>query len=173
MADNAFNVFEPQLVNPGSNDYHPVEGGALFSVSTFDVPDFPGGDRPSPPLSVAGNLSNHVFDDLAGAGRMQTGPPGAYSGSGVATTRFTISGRVVTAAGRPIPGVTIGLGGAATETASTDASGHYAFTDAAAGGSYTITPSLRKYSFAPQQQVFASLAGDQTANFIGKKRRHK
>jgi hypothetical protein len=63
--------------------------------------------------------------------------------------RSTISGTVT-----PLPagsGVTVTLGGASTATATTDASGNFAFS-ALLNGSYTVTPSKPGFTFAPASQ---------------------
>jgi hypothetical protein len=79
-ADNTVNVFEPQLVAPGSGDYRPVEGGNVFLAATYAIPSFPGGDRASPPLAPQGNLDNTVPVDRAGTSRSGGSVPGAYAG---------------------------------------------------------------------------------------------
>jgi hypothetical protein len=58
---------------------------------------------------------------------------------------YVISGMVSGAAGQS---VTVTLGGSATRTATTGASGHYAFAGLV-DGSYTVTPSLEGYTFNP------------------------
>jgi uncharacterized protein (TIGR03437 family) len=48
--------------------------------------------------------------------------------------------------------------------ATTTSSGDYSFT-VAAGGNYTVTPSLAGYTFAPPSQTYTNLNGSQTDNF--------
>jgi len=48
----------------------------------------------------------------------------------------------------PAAGVTVLLRGAASKTATTDASGNYTFTNVG-NGSYTVTPSKAAYTFTP------------------------
>jgi len=62
-------------------------------------------------------------------------------------TTYSISGRV-TAGGLALSGVTVSLSGAASKTATTNASGDYTFT-IVGNGSYTVTPSRAGYSFTP------------------------
>ena len=78
-ADNAINVFEPQLVDPAHGDYHPRAGGNLFSAAAVAPPDFAGGDRAQPPLAPAGDLDNVVPTDRDGRPRAAAAPPGAYA----------------------------------------------------------------------------------------------
>ena len=79
----------------------------------------------------------------------------------------TVSGRVTDASGAGVSGVVVTLSGAQTATRTTDASGNYSFTNLAAGGNYTVTPSLANSTFNPPNATFANLQSDQTANFAG------
>ncbi len=94
LADNHINQFEPKLVNPSGGDFHPVPGGNVFSATTYTIPDFPGGDRPQPPLAPAGNLQNTVTRDRDGNLRTSSSPPGAYAGSrAIASRSVSVRGR--------------------------------------------------------------------------------
>jgi hypothetical protein len=80
-ADNTINTVQPQLRNPEAGDFRPTITGNLWNVTTFAIPDFPGGDRPTPPLAPNGWLGNAVPRERAGAPRGGvTRPPGAYTG---------------------------------------------------------------------------------------------
>lgn len=81
-AENAINRFEPELVDPAHGDFHPRTGGALFSAAAWPPDDFPGGDRPQPPLAPAGDLVNAVPLDRDGVPRTAAAPPGAYTTAG-------------------------------------------------------------------------------------------
>jgi hypothetical protein len=61
--------------------------------------------------------------------------------------------------------VTVALAGSQNATATTDADGAYAFPNLVSGGTYTLTPTLRDYTFAPASQTFETLDRDATANF--------
>jgi hypothetical protein len=61
---------------------------------------------------------------------------------------FSASGRVATAAGIGLPGVTMTLGGAASATTVTNAFGDYAFAGLATGN-YTLAPTKAGFTFAP------------------------
>ena len=72
---------------------------------------------------------------------------------------YTISG----SAG--IAGATVALSGSQTSSVTADASGNYSFPNLAAGGNYTVTPSLANYIFAPSSTLLNNLQSNRTANF--------
>ncbi len=76
-----------------------------------------------------------------------------------------IYGRIMTSHGEFLSGATVALGGAQTATAVTNATGQYAFDNLTVGASYTVTPSLAGYSFAPASTNIPELTFDQTADF--------
>lgn len=78
LSQNTINKVQPQMVSPATGNFHPVAGGNMFSALTFAVPNFAGGDRPQPPVSPAGNLSNLISRDRNAAPRSSPTPPGAY-----------------------------------------------------------------------------------------------
>jgi hypothetical protein len=80
------------------------------------------------------------------------------------TPTFTISGHVASG-GFALSNVTVLLSGNTFAMLQTDANGNYSFTSLAQGGSYTIKPFKTNYVFSPQSLTFASLSGDQTADF--------
>jgi hypothetical protein len=80
LADNTINTVQPQLRDPESGDYRPVITGNVWGVQTYAIPDFPGGDRPTPPLAPEGVRSNTVPRERTGATRWVHHPPGAYTG---------------------------------------------------------------------------------------------
>lgn len=79
-ADNAINSIRPEWFDLEAGDLHPLPGGTLFDVTTFPVPDFPGGDLPATPAAPPGSLSNAIPLDFAGAERAPDDPPGAFAG---------------------------------------------------------------------------------------------
>jgi hypothetical protein len=83
----------------------------------------------------------------------------------------TIGGRVADAANNPLPNVTVTLSGSQAATTTTDANGNYSF-GVPAGASYTVTPALVNYTFAPSSQTFNNLSADRTANFTATLNRH-
>jgi len=76
--DNSFNSIEPQFVNAGAGNFQPLPMGSLYAATTYAPPDFPGDDRPSPPLAPQGELTNVVDRDFTGAPRGPASPPGAF-----------------------------------------------------------------------------------------------
>ncbi|HLL74896.1 MAG TPA: carboxypeptidase regulatory-like domain-containing protein, partial [Pyrinomonadaceae bacterium] len=79
---------------------------------------------------------------------------------------FNVSGQVNDSAnGQPLAGVTLALSGAQSGATQTDASGNYTFASLPAGGTYTVTPSLANYGFAPPSRTFADLQANQAADF--------
>jgi hypothetical protein len=82
-------------------------------------------------------------------------------------TAPSISGTVTASGGGALAGVTLALTGTSTGSTTTGAQGTYSFTGLTANGSYTVTPSLAGYTFAPVSRSFANIAGAQTADFVG------
>jgi inhibitor of cysteine peptidase len=76
---------------------------------------------------------------------------------------YALRGRV-TSGGAALAGVTVMLSGSKTGTTTTDANGNYSF-NVPAEGSYTLTPALKHYTFAPASATFTGLGGDKTADF--------
>jgi hypothetical protein len=76
---------------------------------------------------------------------------------------YALSGRV-TSGGAALAGVTVTLSGSKSGTATTDSNGAYSFT-VAAEGNYTLTPSKKNHTFAPQSKSFNNLSSAQTADF--------
>ncbi|HEX8473043.1 MAG TPA: carboxypeptidase regulatory-like domain-containing protein [Pyrinomonadaceae bacterium] len=83
-----------------------------------------------------------------------------------------ISGKITTAGGGAVGGVSVSLSGTqSAAAATTDADGNYSIV-ARAMGNYTVTPSKTNYDFTSQTLSFNQLEADQTANFTGAKNRH-
>jgi hypothetical protein len=82
----------------------------------------------------------------------------------VGSGTYSISG-IITANNAPGSGVTVTLSGGLSAATTTNASGAYSFNGLTAGGTYTVTPSLTGYAFAPLSQTFTAFLGNQTANF--------
>ena len=81
LAENTINQLEPQLIDPANGNFRPLEGGNLFSVLTFALPDFNWDDAPTPPAIPMGDLNNAVVVDRDGQPRSTPGVPGAYGGA--------------------------------------------------------------------------------------------
>jgi inhibitor of cysteine peptidase len=80
--------------------------------------------------------------------------------------RHAISGRVTKSDGTAFAGVAVALTGTQTSTATTDANGNYTFANLVGGGDYTLTPTLRHYTFAPASKEFRDLGADGSAAFV-------
>jgi protocatechuate 3,4-dioxygenase beta subunit len=78
-----------------------------------------------------------------------------------ATMRFSISGRVREGSAG-VGGVTMTLSGDSSATTTTDPNGDYIFTNLAAGGDYTVTPTAPLFTFTPPQRTFNDLNASQT-----------
>ena len=79
--------------------------------------------------------------------------------------KASIGGRVADAAGKPLAGVTLTLGGDAQAVVKTDAEGNFNFEGLPGGGSYTLTPSLAGYTFDPAVQTINDLGASLVVNF--------
>lgn len=111
----------------------------------------------------SGNVSFSYTASPGGAARVGT----ITVGNQVITVNqggnLQISGKA-TVSGVALPGVTMTLSGAVSQTTTTSASGNYALLGLPAG-SYTVTPTLPGYSFTPASMTFPSLAANQIFDF--------
>jgi uncharacterized repeat protein (TIGR01451 family) len=120
--------------------------------------------------TVTPALANYTFTPPA---RAFNNLSSNQTGDFVATlNRHSISGRVADGANAPLANVTVTLSGTPSATAQTNADGGYSFASLPAGGSYTVTPSLANYNFAPPARTFNSLSADQRADFAGARNTH-
>jgi len=92
---------------------------------------------------------------------------GNATGKDFVATAVPVTYRILgTVSGATAQGVTMTLGGAASQTTTTAANGTYSFTGLASG-SYTVTPSKVGYAFAPGSLTFTMTGADATAkNFV-------
>ncbi|MGA2132441.1 MAG: SBBP repeat-containing protein [Bryobacteraceae bacterium] len=100
------------------------------------------------------------------SGAMQTAAPVGMNAflSAISPSAYSISGQVTTATG-PLGGVSLMLSGSAGGLTETDVDGNFLFNNLTAGGTYTITPTLTGYTFAPPSQIFADLSANQSTIF--------
>lgn len=75
---------------------------------------------------------------------------------------FSISGNA------GIAGAHLALTGSFAASATSAGNGDYSFASLAAGGTYTVTPSLPNYSFEPPSITFANLHSNEILNFTAK-----
>lgn len=86
---------------------------------------------------------------------------------------YPVLGRITDAGGLPLRGISVALGGGQTASATTNDNGYYSFFQLPAGESYTLTPSLVDYEFAPQRIDIGPLTSPSPDNnFVGKYLRH-
>ena len=76
---------------------------------------------------------------------------------------YTISGRVTTQSGTPLPGMVVST---AVGSSTTDADGNYTITDLPAG-TYDISPTLPGYSFAPSMRSVSVPPDATSQDFVG------
>ena len=87
---------------------------------------------------------------------------------------YTITG-TITRLGNPLPGITVALdnlSGFTPPTTTTDANGHYSFTNVTAGINYLIRPTAANYLFDPQTAGFNQLDANKTADFVALSANH-
>jgi hypothetical protein len=77
-----------------------------------------------------------------------------------ALVNHTISGMILDARGQPLPGVSVTLAGAQSAVTRTNQQGGYAFASAPDGGSFTVTPDLEGFTFAPPHAQINSISAD-------------
>ena len=135
----------------------------------------------SPASTVTDFNGNFLFNNLPGGNTYMITPTGsgyAFSPSSTtfnslstsqtanftATAAYSVTGNVTLAGSGPLSGVVVVLSGAANSTAATNGAGNYSLNGLAAG-TYTMTPSLKGYSFNPVSQSFNNLSSNQTVNF--------
>jgi hypothetical protein len=79
---------------------------------------------------------------------------------------YSISGKILTADRTPINGVSIALGGDASDATTTDTKGRYRFTELP-NGTYTVTPSKDGCTFTPPGRTVAISDSNAWVRFIG------
>ncbi|MDQ3917246.1 MAG: carboxypeptidase regulatory-like domain-containing protein, partial [Acidobacteriota bacterium] len=82
-------------------------------------------------------------------------------------SRHQINGRVMRQDGTGLAGATVTLSGSQSSTTTTDSGGGFSFKSLGDGGSYTVTPALANYTFAPASKTFDDLGSDQAVAFTG------
>jgi hypothetical protein len=78
-SENLINIIKPQLIDPENGNFRPVNGGNVYNIASYTIPDFPGNDYPTSPLVNAGNLGNSIDKDYDLNTRGANGPPGAFA----------------------------------------------------------------------------------------------
>ncbi|WKZ56237.1 MAG: right-handed parallel beta-helix repeat-containing protein [Bdellovibrionota bacterium] len=180
-ADNTVSTVVPALRDPENGDFRPQAEGNILALSGVAIPDFSGGDRPSPPASPAGVLENTVLRDRSGATRAGSPVIGAYATSDAAFTpddededssitirrprctprparqRQRIRCTVVLEYAAAISEVTLSLSGRTTPMRSADVAGRYRGRTRAPAqpGIYSATVSVTAVDAASESETFA------------------
>jgi uncharacterized repeat protein (TIGR01451 family) len=108
---------------------------------------------------------------ISNSARVTSGTPDIDPANDTATLETNISpspsiyGRVTTAGGNGLGGVTVGVNGAVRPPVVTTGNGDYQFAELAQGGSYTVTLSRQGYVFNPPTRSLNNLQSDQRADF--------
>jgi hypothetical protein len=89
----------------------------------------------------------------------------ALDGNAPTAAPASISGRITTAEGAGLAGVTLNLSGARTGRVITDSNGNYRFNNIDTENFYTVTPELVNYHFGPASRSFSLLANMTDAVF--------
>ncbi|MEK6747831.1 MAG: carboxypeptidase regulatory-like domain-containing protein [Pseudomonadota bacterium] len=119
--------------------------------------------------TVAPNLSGYTFTPTTQTIAITAANVGAidFSGALPPTATYTITGQITSGTGTAVSGATVSLSGTATASTTADASGNYSFTNLV-NGSYTVTPALTGYTFAPTNiAVTVNGADVSNTNFSG------
>jgi Calx-beta domain/Carboxypeptidase regulatory-like domain/Pectate lyase superfamily protein len=127
----------------GNYSFANLTAGASYTVTPSKA-----GYNFAPSSQVFNNLSSNQTANFTGAQSL-----------------FTLSGRVLLGNSIAVPGVTLTLAGGQSATATTDAAGNFSFKSLPGGASYTLTPALAGYVFAPASLSLDSLSSDTTAAF--------
>lgn len=143
--------------------------GACSGVSTINcaLGDLRAGDKTAVTITVkppaVGAISNTAS--------VTSAVPDLVAGNNLATqeTRVaaqpSIAGRIRSADGAGLSGVTVSLSGAQSATTTTNGDGFYQFADLNVGGSFVVTPTRAGYVFNPPSRQLNNVTQDQTADF--------
>src|SRR5205085_9861997 len=128
------------------------------AAGNFSFANLPGGGN----YTVTLSLANYTFAPASQSfGDLGADQSAAFTGT---LNRYTISGQVTGPDGKAMAGVALALTGTQSAAATTDAAGSFSFAGVA-GGSYTVTPSLTNYVFAPASQTLDRLPSAKTVVF--------
>jgi hypothetical protein len=135
-----------------------VTHNGITSTTYYGSTDYLG--ALTPPLTgafAAGDVG--AWTETWTVGGIQATPTLSFSCN---PNSYTISGRITTTTGAALSNATVRLSSGAS--APTDANGNYSL-NAAAGGTYTVTPEKATYWFNPASATFSNLGANQVANF--------
>ena len=144
VLDDGTSITQVTTETDGSYEFSHLREGGTYTVSASKA-HF----TMAPPSQTFNNLTSSQTLNFTA-----TATNGAF---------HTISGQITNNA-TGLAGVTVTLSGSQSGLRITDANGNYSF-ELAAGGNYTLTPSLLGFTFGPLNQTFNNLSASQSANF--------
>jgi hypothetical protein len=131
-------------------------GGTSDSQGYYSITSLPAGDYTVTPNAAGFTPGSRTFNGL------NSDQTANFTG----VQGFDVTGRVVSSTnGVGLFDVTLTLSGAASATATTDASGNYAFRDLLPGA-YTVTPSKPGFTFSPVNTVVTISTTDVSAGIF-------
>ena len=168
-------AFDPSLTGPIYNSDGYV---ALLNAagSAVDYGTYFGGSQEELAFAAALDAVSNLFIagmvtlggtgfPIAGDSVFQKAPGGGTSDGFVAKLgSYVVSGRIVSAAGLAVPGVTVTASQGFSGTTQTNAQGFYLF-QTPSTGSYRITPSQQGFTFSPTFRDFTNPQSNRVANF--------
>lgn len=150
------NIYHNYQTTPGGgwSGWFSLGGSGTIASTPYVVVDS-NGTRNLYAIGKDGNVwQNYLTTSNQWSGWFSMGNPNTTKG-------YTISGQINGSSG-PLSGVTVTLSGSANESQTTNSNGQYWFA-VAAGGTYTVTPTLSGYTFSPASQTFSNLSGNQSS----------
>jgi hypothetical protein len=138
-----------------------LAGTATASTTTNGAGSFSFANLTSGAYTVTPSLSHYAFTPASRSVTVSGASQAGQDFTSAAAATYTLSGAVT---GPWVENVRVTLGGGASATTFTDSSGAYAFLGLYAG-SYTVTPSLAGYAYAPSSPTVAIAAADATQDF--------
>jgi hypothetical protein len=138
-------------------------GDVMGTEANYKVIRAIGGTSVAFPASSVNTVAHNAT--LAGVTSFSDWTAGEISAPTAAPA--TISGRVTTTSGAPMPGVTMNLNGARSARTITDRNGDYRFAGIDTDNFYSVTPAITNYHFSPASRSFSLLANVTDAVFAG------
>lgn len=164
--DDAAANFIPQAPTPPPSTFKPTKGDDSAAGGSDPIPANLPSPAPAGPYATAlsvfngtdpnGTWSLYVYDDTAAdSGSIAGGWTLIIESLNSSAANVEVSGRAVTAAGRGIANAVVTLSGSSGDVvyAITNPFGYYAFREVAAGPTYIVTVTSKRYKFAEPVRV--------------------
>ncbi len=149
----------------GSFDPANITNNYLSDSGSSPTANIPSGFSFNVPAGGTVVVVVHEVNPGGGVGCAYTLQVGGMCKSAPTAAPAGISGRVLTADGAPLEGVTMQLSGARSSSVITDAAGNYEFENVDVEQFYTVTPSRVNYHFNPGSLSFSLQANKTDAGF--------